>query len=56
MHVFLRFHKDQSGAVTVEWVVMTAVVVALALLIMDIFGGVADGRIKAIADGIADLF
>ncbi|TMV07715.1 hypothetical protein FGK63_09615 [Ruegeria sediminis] len=30
MKIFKRFRKDESGAVTVDWVVLTAAVVALA--------------------------
>tara|TARA_R110002124_G_scaffold95735_5_gene240010 strand:+ start:857 stop:1039 length:183 start_codon:yes stop_codon:yes gene_type:complete len=31
---FLRFRKAQSGAVTVDWVVLTAAVVGLAAVIV----------------------
>ena len=50
----LRFSKEDAGAITVEWVVLTAIAVILALLVMGIFGGAADGRIKVINDGIAE--
>jgi Flp pilus assembly pilin Flp len=31
---FKNFSKDESGAVTVDWVVLTAAVVALAIVVM----------------------
>jgi Flp pilus assembly pilin Flp len=33
------FQKDESGAITVDWVVLTAALVLLALLIMASIGG-----------------
>jgi Flp pilus assembly pilin Flp len=33
------FLKDESGAVTVDWVVLTAAVVGLGLIVMNIFAG-----------------
>jgi Flp pilus assembly pilin Flp len=44
---FKKFAKDESGAVTVDWVVLTAAVVALAvvaiLAITNATGGVGSG-------------
>lgn len=44
---FYRFTKDESGAVTVDWVVLTAAVVALAIAaivaITNATGGVGSG-------------
>lgn len=31
---FNRFHKDESGAVTVDWVVLTAAIVALGVAVL----------------------
>ena len=49
---FKRFAQDESGAVTVDWVVLTAAIVGLGIAISTtIFGGVKD-----LADAIeADL-
>ncbi len=34
MKLFTKFFKDESGAVTVDWVVLTAAVVGLAFAVM----------------------
>ncbi|THD81612.1 hypothetical protein E7811_16940 [Aliigemmobacter aestuarii] len=34
MNIFKGFAKDESGAVTVDWVVLTAAIVGLGLLVM----------------------
>lgn len=34
MTMFTSFLKDESGAVTVDWVVLTAAVVGLGLIVM----------------------
>ena len=52
MYIFTRFHKDQSGAVTVEWVVIAAIAVALALATMSVFGDATDGRLEVINEGL----
>jgi Flp pilus assembly pilin Flp len=36
MHTFLN---DESGAVTVDWVVLTAAIVGLGLVVMQLVGG-----------------
>lgn len=33
MKLFTKFTKDESGAVTVDWVVLAGVVIAFALLV-----------------------
>lgn len=48
---FLRFKKDESGAVTVDWVVLTAAVVGLGLTVIAILrDGPAD-----VANKVADF-
>ena len=34
LNIFKRFQKDEDGAVTVDWVVLTAAVVGLGLIVM----------------------
>ena len=34
-----KFFKDESGAVTVDWVVLTAAIVGLGMVIMTTVGG-----------------
>jgi len=33
-----KFHKDESGAVTVDWVVLTAAIVGLGVVVMNVVG------------------
>jgi Flp pilus assembly pilin Flp len=34
LNIFKRFQKDEDGAVTVDWVVLTAAIVGLGLIVM----------------------
>ena len=34
--LFKNFHNDESGAVTVDWVVLTAAIVGLGMVVMKI--------------------
>ena len=34
-----KFFNDESGAVTVDWVVLTAAIVGLGLVVMQVVGG-----------------
>lgn len=35
LNIFKNFKNDESGAVTVDWVVLTAAVVGLGLIVMN---------------------
>ncbi len=37
-HFLMSFAKDESGAVTVDWVVLTAATVGLGMLVISIIG------------------
>lgn len=39
LNFFKSFHNDESGAVTVDWVVLTAAIVGLGLVVMQAVGG-----------------
>ena len=39
LNLFKAFHKDESGAVTVDWVVLTAAIVGLGMVVMVSVGG-----------------
>lgn len=41
--MFKKFRKDENGAVTVDWVVLTAAVVVLAAGVAALIGGTTDG-------------
>lgn len=49
LNLFKSFKNDESGAVTVDWVVLTAAVVALAIVV----GGTVRGALTAEATEIA---
>ncbi len=49
LNLFKTFANDEAGAVTVDWVVLTAAIVGLGLLVMNTIGP----QISASADGIA---
>lgn len=44
-----KFRSDESGAVTVDWVVLTAAIVGLGVLVVSTIGG----SIDALGDRIA---
>lgn len=39
LNIFKSFKNDESGAVTVDWVVLTAAIVGLGLVVMQTVGG-----------------
>ena len=41
--LFKNFRADESGAVTVDWVVLTAAIVGLGLVVMQTVGGGISG-------------
>jgi len=49
MDKFKAFHRDEDGAVTVDWVVLTAAIVGLVILIA---AAMEDGAL-GLADGLA---
>lgn len=49
LNLFKSFKNDESGAVTVDWVVLTAAIVGLGLVVMTTVGG----AIKTEATNIA---
>ena len=44
--LFKNFHKDDSGAVTVDWVVLTAAIVGLGLAVI--------ATVRTSVDGLGD--
>jgi Flp pilus assembly pilin Flp len=51
---FSAFLKDETGAVTVDWVVLTAAVVGLGLLIFTLIRPAVSNLAGSIADEMAD--
>ena len=39
LNIFKAFRNDESGAVTVDWVVLTAAIVGLGMVVMVTVGG-----------------
>ncbi len=52
MNLFKSFKNDESGAVTVDWVVLTAAVVGLTLALMAAIGPAITGTATNIAGSI----
>ena len=49
LSIFKAFKKDESGAVTVDWVVLTAAIVGLGMVVMSSVGGSITGLAGEIA-------
>ena len=49
LNIVKTFHNDESGAVTVDWVVLTAAIVGLGFVVMSTVGT----AVKTAATGIA---
>ena len=43
LNIFKNFKNDESGAVTVDWVVLTAAIVGLGIVVMNVVGGGIEG-------------
>lgn len=52
LNIFKSFKNDESGAVTVDWVVLTGAVVGLGILVLNTVGGAMTGQATAIANQI----
>ncbi len=48
MKLFTKFANDESGAVTVDWVVLTAAIVGIAIAVITLISG----GIESAANGI----
>ena len=52
-NLFKTFKNDESGAVTVDWVVLTAAIVGLGMVVMTTVGGGITGLGDSIATDLA---
>ena len=50
MNLLTKFSSDESGAVTVDWVVLTAAIVGIAIAVITLIGG----GIQDASNGIND--
>ncbi len=49
-----NFFADESGAVTVDWVVLTAAIVGLGLVVMNVVGGGIEDAGQKVADDLTN--
>jgi Flp pilus assembly pilin Flp len=54
LNIFKRFTKDEAGAVTVDWVVLTAAIVGLGLVVMQTITPGIEGAADVIAADLED--
>ena len=54
LNIFKRFQKDEDGAVNVDWVVLTAAVVGLGLIVMAAIKPAISGLSTSIATEIGE--
>lgn len=54
MSVFKNFFASEAGAVTVDWVVLTAALVGLGLAVMAVVGDGINDLTNSISDELAD--
>ncbi len=52
LNTFKSFANDEAGAVTVDWVVLTAAIVGLGIIVMNTVGGGVEGLATATAADI----
>lgn len=56
MHLYLkRLVSDESGAVTVDWVVLTAAIVGLAVGVISSVKSGPEGIAETISDKVAEI-
>ena len=54
LNIFKSFKNDESGAVTVDWVVLTAAIVGLGMVVMSTVGGGITGLSEEIVGELDD--
>ena len=52
LNLFKTFKNDESGAVTVDWVVLTAAIVGLGMVVMTTVGGGIEDLSTAIVNDL----
>ncbi len=53
LNIFKAFKSDESGAVTVDWVVLTAAIVGLGLIVISSVGTGVTGLADRIKDDVS---
>ena len=52
LNIFKSFANDEAGAVTVDWVVLTAAIVGLGMVVMTTVGGGIEGLGQKIVEDL----
>jgi len=52
LNLFKTFKNEESGAVTVDWVVLTAAIVGLGMVVMGTIGGGIEGLGDSIVEDL----
>ena len=53
--IWAKFHKDQAGAVTVDWVVLTAAVIGLGMVVLYPVAFATSSATNGIASYVANV-
>ncbi|MFN3643387.1 MAG: pilus assembly protein [Gemmobacter sp.] len=53
-NLFKTFRSDESGAVTVDWVVLTAAIVGLGIVVMQTVGGGIGSLASSISTSVSE--
>jgi Flp pilus assembly pilin Flp len=53
LHAFQTFLRDESGATTVDWVLLTAGIMSLTLAVMSTYGDGAEAVSNAVSSTVA---
>ncbi len=54
LNILKTFRNDEDGAVTVDWVVLTAAIVALGIAVMSVVGPAITGQATALSTSIGN--
>ena len=54
MKLFTKFANDESGAVTVDWVVLTAAIVGIAIAVISLISGGIEDASNGINDELSN--
>ncbi len=54
LNILKTFRNDEDGAVTVDWVVLTAAIVALGIAVMSVVGPAITGQATALSTKIGN--
>ncbi len=54
-HVLKKFRKDETGAIAVDWIVLTAVIVGLAVGVIAVIGASTDTAANSVVTSMEDV-